>query len=228
MKRSAGTMCVLLVVVGVLLTTAPAAQRESAPAAPTSGWRFEFYRELTYFEGRFTSIAQAFPPEKYSWSPGPGVRSVSQVLLHISQRNFIQPTFIGTPPPPDLRTRDFGFSIGGEADPSDIEKFVRTMTGDGIMETTTNDKAKVQATLKDSFAHFRAAWLKLSEQDADKPVRWLGDNTYRGVGYFWARHMGEHLGQLIAYARVNGIVPPWTAAAQERERLRKQEGGGKP
>ena len=47
--------------------------------------------------------------------------------------------------------------------------------------------------------------------DAEKKVSWFaGENTCRGVLFFMARHTGEDTGQLIAYARVNGIVPPWS------------------
>jgi hypothetical protein len=30
-------------------------------------------------------------------------------------------------------------------------------------------------------------------------------------------HIGEHLGQSIAYVRMNGIVPPWTAEAEQQK-----------
>ncbi len=50
-------------------------------------------------------------------------------------------------------------------------------------------------------------------------------NTYRGVLLFIIRHDAEHLGQSIAYARINGVVPPWTAeqeAKQKKQAKRNQ------
>jgi hypothetical protein len=57
-----------------------------AAAAPTSGYRAEFLKEVNYFDGRFTQLAEAIPAEKYNWRPGEGVRSVAEVLLHVAQR----------------------------------------------------------------------------------------------------------------------------------------------
>jgi uncharacterized damage-inducible protein DinB len=77
--------------------------------------------------------------------------------------------------------------------------------------TPSEFKAKIEADLKQSFAFLRAGIEKLTDADAEKRMPWFdGENTYRGVLYFFTRHTGEHTGQLIAYARVNGIVPPWS------------------
>ena len=79
--------------------------------------------------------------------------------------------------------------------------------------TSTTDKTKIVADLKQSFVFLRASIGKLSDRDADEKMPWFdGENSYRGILYFFTRHTGEHTGQLIAYARVNGIVPPWSEA----------------
>ena len=149
------------------------------------GFRAEFLFEMSGEEAKFESLAESIPTEKYTWRPGPGVRSVSEVLLHVAGANFQLPRLIGTPPP---------------------EGFV----GKGY-DTSTADKEKIQEALRASFAHLRAATLKLADGDADKPVKLFGDSTYRGVHYFMLKHMAEHLGQLIAYARMNGVTPRWSA-----------------
>ncbi len=218
----------LLALVAILLPlSAPArSARSAAPddrpvppqAAPTAGFRAEFLKELAYFERRFVSLAEAIPPEKYTWSPGAGVRSVSQVLLHVAQRGFVQPILIGTEPPADLRGRGYPFDLHETVDRSDPERYARSLVGENIVEANTRDKATVVAAVKASFAHIRAAVLRVRDEQGDQPVKWIGDNTYRGVMFFWLRHFGEHLGQLIAYARVNGIVPPWTQERQGRGR----------
>jgi uncharacterized damage-inducible protein DinB len=85
------------------------------------------------------------------------------------------------------------------------------------MEKNVTEKSKVIDELKKSFAHVRAGIAATSDADLDKPVKFFGsDSTVRGVLLTAANHEHEHLGQSIAYARVNGIVPPWTAEQQKR------------
>jgi uncharacterized damage-inducible protein DinB len=81
------------------------------------------------------------------------------------------------------------------------------------------DKAKVLPVLKESFAHFRGAILALSDADGDKPQKMFNrQTTLRGALMMIDRHWGEHLGQSIAYARVNGVVPPWTQEFQQQQK----------
>jgi uncharacterized damage-inducible protein DinB len=77
--------------------------------------------------------------------------------------------------------------------------------------------------LKDSFSHVRQAAINMPDSDLDKQLDLFGGKkTERGILLFMIRHMAEHLGQSIAYARMNGIVPPWT---EEQKRVKQQ---GKP
>jgi uncharacterized damage-inducible protein DinB len=179
-------MLVAAAVGGVVSTAAAQASAAStSAAAPTSGYRAEFLNEMKYFESRFTQLAEAIPAEKFTWRPGAGVRSVSEVLLHVAGANQGLPRMAGIQPPA-------GF------------------TGQGYEQSTT-DKAKVIAEVKKSFDHIRAAASQMKDADADKPMKVFGmDMTGRSFSFFMARHLGEHLGQLIAYARVNGVVPPWS------------------
>jgi uncharacterized damage-inducible protein DinB len=156
-----------------------------AAAAPTSGYRAEFLKEMQYFEGRFTQLAEAIPADKYAWRPGAGVRSVAEVLLHVAGANQGLPGMAGIKAPA-------GFSMQG-------------------YEASTTDRAKIIAELKKSFEHIRGAASQMQDADADKAMKVFGmDMTGRSFSFFMARHLGEHLGQLIAYARVNGVVPPWS------------------
>jgi len=187
----------ILIACGLLLVAAVGtfAQTPAAapgPAMPTSGVRAEILNELAGLENHVMRLAETVPADKYTWRPGEGVRSVSEVYLHIAAANFNLPRLIGTQPPA-------GFKVQG-------------------FDTATTDKAKIVETLKQSFTHLRNAILSLSDAGAEKPVKLLGrDNTYRGVMVFMLRHMGEHLGQSIAYARVIGVVPPWTEEQQQRQ-----------
>jgi uncharacterized damage-inducible protein DinB len=168
------------------------ADKAPAASAPTSGFRAEFLEDVAYYEQRYTKLAEAMPAEKYTWRPSEGVRSVGEVYTHIISANYGVARTLGTPPPA-------GF------DP----KAVAALSG---------DKAKVQQVLKESFAHFRGAILALSDADADKPQKMFNrETTLRAALMMIDRHWGEHLGQSIAYARVNGVVPPWTEEFQKRQ-----------
>jgi uncharacterized damage-inducible protein DinB len=165
----------------------------TAVAAPTSGARAEFLAEVTFYEQRYTRLAQAMPAEKYAWRPAEGVRSVGEVYAHIVAANYGIARVLGTPPPADVDFKAIMASAG--------------------------DKAKTVQALKDSFAHFRQAVLSLSDADLDKPLKMFGQQTtYRGAFILIAGHTGEHLGQSIAYARMNGIVPPWTEEQQQQQK----------
>lgn len=165
----------------------------TASTAPTAGYRAEFLEELAYYEQRYTSLATAMPAEKYSWRPGEGVRSVGEVFTHIIQANYGIARALGTPFPAGL-------------DPKTISAI-------------SGDKPRVLQAMRDSFAHFRGAILALNDADADKPQKMFNrQTTLRGSSIMITGHFGEHLGQSIAYARVNGVVPPWTEGFQQQQK----------
>ncbi|HVS88550.1 MAG TPA: DinB family protein [Candidatus Acidoferrum sp.] len=181
-------------VTGAQTRDKPAGQAPStAVAAPTSGARAEFLAEVTFYEQRYTRLAQAMPAEKYTWRPAEGVRSVGEVYAHMVAANYGIARALGTPPPADVDLKAIMASAG--------------------------DKTKTVQALKDSFAHFRQAVLSLSDADLDKPLKMFGQQTtYRGAFILITGHTGEHLGQSIAYARMNGIVPPWTEEQQQQQK----------
>ncbi len=171
----------LLVAAAALLPATVSAQ--VVPKGP--GFRAEYLAELTVAEDHLVRLAEAIPAEKYTWRPAPGVRSFSEVFLHVAGSNFNLPRTLGVVAKDGMLTAAYW--------------------------TSTTDKAKIVSDLKQSFAFLRAGIEKLSDADAEKRMPWFdGENTYRGILYFFTRHTGEHTGQLIAYARVNGIVPPWS------------------
>jgi uncharacterized damage-inducible protein DinB len=160
--------------------------------APISGARAEFLEEIAYYQQRYTRLAEAVPADKYSWRPAEGVRSIGEVYTHIVAANYGIAGALGTKPPAGL---DFK-----------------------AIQATSTEKAKVTQLLKDSFAHFRLAILAISDSDMDKPQKMFGrQTTMRGAFIMITGHFGEHLGQSIAYARMNGITPPWTEEAQQQQ-----------
>ena len=155
--------------------------------APTTGWRGEFIHMMNGLEGKYTQLANAMPWETYSWRPGAGVRSVCEVFLHIGGDNYLLAEPLGpkTPAGIDLKT----------------------------IENCPDSKEKVLATMKGGFAFVRSAVMATSDGAGDEMVDFFGTKiTKRALLLAIAEHAGEHLGQSIAYARMNGVVPPWSMA----------------
>lgn len=178
-------VCFRYVVPSAMLFACLGSGLEAQVAPVGRGFQAEFLAELTVSEDHLIRLAEAIPDSLYAWIPAPGVRSVSEVLLHVAGSNFNLPRVLGI----------------AQAE---------GMVGSGY-DRSMVPKAEVLAALVASFRFLRAAIEKLTLADAGKRIPWFdGETTYRGVLYFMARHTGEHTGQLIAYARVNGIVPPWS------------------
>ena len=131
------------------------------------------------------ALAEAIPPATYSWRPGPGVRSTSEVFMHIAIANFGLLNFTGPKMPADLTSPD--------------------------LEKTVTAKADVINWLKRSLEAVKTARAGLKAGDLDRKVKVNGrDVNVDGVYLRIIVHANEHMGQLVAYARVNGIVPPWS------------------
>ena len=173
MNRSTRTL------VGLVLALA------SLPAIAAAGpLQTDVANELTAVEKKIVSLAEAVPAEKFAWRPADGVRSVSEVYMHVVGANYMLPTMLGAKMPAGI-TRD--------------------------MEKTVTDKAKVIENLKASFAHARKAVEGVPDADLEKKVKFFGmDKAEREVLMILATHAHEHLGQSIAYARMNGVAPPWS------------------
>ena len=153
------------------------------PAMPVTGFRAEFLRDLDDVQKKIIDLATAMPAEKYSWRPAQGVRSISEVYMHIAGGNYYLASFVGAKMP--------------AFDTQHLEQ--------------VTDKQRVLAELKRSFDHIRTAITTTSDADLDKPILMFGNHTTIRGGFLTAlNHLHEHLGQSIAYARMNGVVPPWS------------------
>jgi len=196
MKRVFAALCLIVLMSGAVRVAAQVNPYKDGTPGVT-GYRSEVLAEVMVQEDKFTRLAEAIPADKFAWRPTPDVRSFSEVFLHVSAANYNLYKLVGTPPPS-------GLDVKG-------------------LEKSTSDKEKVIATLKDSFAHAKAAIKALPDADLEKSLDWFGGkNTERGVLLFIVRHAAEHLGQSIAYARFAGIVPPWTEDAQRKPPEKKE------
>ena len=182
-KRLASDMTFFrsLLVLLLLLPTAAFAQNASARAAKPHGFRTEFTANLDDVQNKILGLANETPADKFSWRPAKGVRSISEVYMHIAGANYLLSTFLGKEAPKQ----------------------------NGDMEKKVTKKAEVIAELRRSFDHLRTAANAAS--DLDTPVKMFGrPTTHEGVLLTMLNHLHEHLGQSIAYARMNGVVPPWS------------------
>ena len=196
MKRILSAFCLFALTAGAVRLAAQVNPYKDGTPGVT-GYRSEVLAEVMIQEDKFTRLAEAIPADKYTWRPSPDVRSFAEVFLHVSAANYNLYKLVGTPPPTGLDLKE--------------------------LEKSATDKAKVVATLKDSFAHAKKAITAMPDADLDKSLDWFGGkNTQRGILLFIVRHAAEHLGQSIAYARFAGIVPPWTEDMQKKQPEKKE------
>jgi len=143
------------------------------------------------------ALAKEIPADKYTWRPGDGVRSVSELFLHVSSTSYALAPY-------------FGAEKANGVDAKTLEK-------------STTDKEQVIRQLNQSFDYVHGALAKRSNDDLKKPIKEFGPDANAGdIVYLIITDAHEHLGQAITYARINGIVPPWTAqAAKEKAATKK-------
>ena len=140
--------------------------------------------EWRHVSQQLVALAEATPPEKFAWRPAPGVRSTSEVYMHIVMANFGLLSFTGPKMPPDLK--------------QDAEK-------------TVTSKAEVISWLKRSLDAVNQAHLAETPSDLARKVRIENrDATVDGMYLRIIIHDNEHMGQLVAYARMTSVVPPWS------------------
>lgn len=167
-------------------------------AADDSAVRSEIKFWMDDAEQKLLDLADAVPESKYSWRPAKGVRSIAEVYMHVATANFGIPSMLGVTAPE-------GFKFEG-------------------YETSMTKKAEVRKALKDSFDHMQSAFAKMSDEDLGQPAEFFGmKTTRRGALLLLLSHAHEHLGQSIAYARQNGVVPPWTAKQEAAAKAKEKE-----
>lgn len=200
----------LAALLAIAVVSIPAAARSSQQAQsgsaakspdktqPSYDMKAQALLDIEQLQKKYVDLAGAIPAEKYTWRPADGVRSISEVFLHISAANYNIPALIGAPLPSGIDFKTY--------------------------EKSTTDKAQVIDQLNKSFASAHTAVEGMTNADFAKPLKKLGpDANYGDVVYLLVTHAHEHLGQSIAYARSNGIVPPWTAAAAAKKAAQPQE-----
>jgi uncharacterized damage-inducible protein DinB len=145
---------------------------------------------LQFAQGNFLGVAEAMPEDKYSYIPTggnfEGVRSFGEQVKHVACAQFA-----------------FFNEFEGKKPPDDCEK-----GGHDPAKT----KAELIRYLKDSFDYSNRVLATLTANNALDRVEWryAGPNTKMGISVIAVWHITDHYGQLVAYLRLNGIVPPFT------------------
>jgi uncharacterized damage-inducible protein DinB len=169
----------------LLLATAAIAQRAGAPRVDSMEGLWQgFDGEWGHVSRQLMALAETIPEDKYGWRPSAGVRSTSEVLMHIAIANFFLLSVTGPPMPDDLTSNK--------------------------LEKSVTRKSDVISWLGRSLKAVQNGRAGLKAGDLARKVKVEGrDATVDGMYLRIIIHANEHMGQLIAYARVNGIAPPW-------------------
>jgi uncharacterized damage-inducible protein DinB len=163
------------------------AKPAAVSAASAGDVRTEVLAQLEGAEKKLMALAEAIPAEKYGWRPAEGVRSIGEVFMHVAGASYFIPTLWGTKPP---------------ADSGDLRG----------LEKQGGDKAKVVDALKKAFVYAKSVIAAVPDADLERKVTLFDhEGTVREGLLIVAVHAHEHLGQQIAYARMNGVTPPWNA-----------------
>ncbi len=179
--RKSGVVRVVSAVLAVLSAAAPAARAQAAP----DGFRGEFLHQFDHSMARVVALAEAVPAETYPRRPVAGVMPLAQIFAHIARFNYEYPA------------RAMGVAVPAGVDRDTLER--------------VTDKARVVALLRRSAEHVRQATRRMPEAQLGQATTLYGRRVPQ-----WAvllqllAHMDDHLGQSIAYARVSGVVPPWS------------------
>lgn len=167
-----------------LLAAATISLPASAQSRPTD-YRDEITRHFEASIAKVIRLAHAMPDSLYGWSPMEGTMPVGQVYAHIARYNYL------------YFSRELGLPLPDHVDMSTMEE--------------TRDKTVITRMLEESTEYVRMHIADMREEDLARMT-----TQYRREVPGWAvllqlvAHMNEHVGQSVAYARMNGIVPPWS------------------
>ncbi len=153
----------------------------------------DLIRDVTEVERKVVGLARAIPAAAYDWRPGTGVRSASEVFMHVAADNYFMPAAMGISVPAET-------GINGKEYQSAVAFEKRTLTRDQII-----------AELEKSFAYLKKAMADTPDDKLDAAIDLFGRKTTSRASWIsTTTHLHEHLGQLIAYARSSNVVPPWS------------------
>jgi uncharacterized damage-inducible protein DinB len=178
----------------VFLLAAALAASTSLPApAQQASLTTDLQADLKELQEKLVGLARTIPADKYGWRPAEGVRSVGEVMTHVAADNYLMPGGVGVLPPANT-----GIKI---ADYKTVQAY----------ERRSASRDEIIADLEASFSHLGKALDGTSAARMAETVTFFGQQmTVQKLWMLTVTHLHEHLGQSIAYARSNGVTPPWS------------------
>ena len=165
------------------------AQAAVSDSAEFAAWRQVQKEDIDGLRKKFMSLAKAVPAGKLTWRPMEGTRSFREVFAHVAAEGNTETAMFGRPLP-----------AGSLADFDAEEARLRKLTDDQLIAVMDRAMESLSTTLGG-----------LSRATINTPIRYYGQSTLPRVATTYTLNdLHEHLGQLVAYARMNAIVPPWS------------------
>jgi uncharacterized damage-inducible protein DinB len=192
MKTPILSLICLACVVNADTVTMRAQTPASDSTAPSYDMKAQALLDMQAVNKKCVDLAQALPSEKLTWRPATDTRSFAEVFLHVAAERYGILSMLGATPPAGFKAREF--------------------------EKSTTERDRIVGDLNDSWEFANKTITGMSNADFAKLLPKLGPQANEGdVVYILVADAHEHLGQLIAYARQNGITPPWTVEAQKKK-----------
>jgi len=185
---------IAVALIGLSLATWPATIKAQDGAVPNREAALEvrkqFMADLDTLQSKFLALAEAFPANKYSWRPAQGVRSVGEAFMHVASEFYVYaPMAYGATRSPVIPRGQDSF-----------KKFESASTKEDVLKH-----------LKEGFAYAKQSINAIdASQLTGSRKLFGGDHNIVETSFAMTDDLHEHLGQLIAYARMNGVVPPWS------------------
>jgi uncharacterized damage-inducible protein DinB len=200
MRKTVFSLVLILVLAGAA-GAVPANTPDPAAADPTTpsyDLKAQALLDLQLMQKKFVDLANALPADKFTWRPSDDTRSFAEVFLHVAGERYQILALMGATPPSGFDAKAF--------------------------EKSTTDKSRIVAELKGSSDFAQSTINGMNNADFAKLLPKLGPQANAGdVVYILVADAHEHLGQLVAYARMNGIVPPWTTEARKAAAAKKAQ-----
>jgi uncharacterized damage-inducible protein DinB len=195
------TVLLLFVGLGTGMISAAAQNSDAAATAdhtaPSYDMKAQSLADLQVVQKKFVDLANAVPADKFTWRPSADSRSFAEVLLHVAGERYGILSLMGATPPAGFDRKTF--------------------------DKSTTDKGQIVDELNKTWEFAQKTINGMSNADFAKLLPKLGPQANAGdVVYILVADAHEHLGQLVAYARVNSIVPPWTVEAQKKAAEKKE------
>lgn len=198
MNRLSSTLMLVVLGLSTLAVAAPRPHADEDRTAPSYDMKGQALLDLETMQKKFVDLANALPADKLTWRPSADSRSFAEVLLHVAAERYGILNLMGADTPAGVDRKG--------------------------LEKSTTDRTQIVAELNKSWDFTQKTIKGMSNADFAKMLPKLGPQANAGdVVYILVADAHEHLGQSVAYARENGIVPPWTAEAQKKAAEKKME-----